>query len=97
MFDEDKKRKWKTNAEFEYFPLEFVLIVRKELKGKLQTQELFKFSIYVVNMFVFVWVVSHAEVCTTQKIICVWTVRWRLKKRAPPTPKKSLHCYCLCF
>ena len=52
MFDEDKK-KWKTTAEFEYFPPEFVLIVRKELKGKLQTRELFKFSIYVVNVFVF--------------------------------------------
>ena len=76
MFDEDKK-KWKTTAEFEYFPPEFVLIVRNELKGKLQTRELFKFSIYVVNGFVFVWVISHAEVCTTRKIICVWTVRWR--------------------
>ena len=44
--------------------------------------------IYVVNGFVFVWVISHAEVCTTRKIICVWTVRWRLKKHAPPPRKK---------
>ena len=96
MFDEDKKKKkWKTTAEFEYFPPEFVLIVRKELKGKLQTRELFKFSMYVVNGFVFVWVILHAEVCTTRKIICVWTVRWRLKKHAPPP--KSLYCYCLCL
>ena len=88
MFDEDKKKKkWKTTAEFEYLPPEFVLIVRNELKGKLQTRELFKFSIDVVNGFVFVWVISHAEVCTTRKIVCVWTVRWTLKKHAPP-PKK---------
>ena len=31
------------------------------------------------------------------KIICVWTVRWRLKNTPPPPPKKSLYCYCLCF
>ena len=49
-----KIKKIKTTAEFEYFPPEFVLIVRKELKGKLETRELFKFSIYVVNVFVFV-------------------------------------------
>ena len=54
MFDGDKKKKWKTTAEFEYFPPEFVLIVRKELKGKLQTRELFKFSIWVVNVFVLI-------------------------------------------
>ena len=83
MFDEDKKKS-KTTAKFEYFPPEFVLIVRKELIGKLQTRELFKFAIYVVNVFVFVQIVSHAKVCTTQKIIYVWTVWWRLKKRAPP-------------
>ena len=56
MFDEDKKKndeKQPPNS-VEYFPPEFVLIVRKELKGKLQTRELFKFSIYVVNVFVFV-------------------------------------------
>ena len=31
--------------------------------------------------------VSHAEVCSTRKIIYVWTVRWRLKKKRAP-PKK---------
>ena len=51
MFDEEKKMK--NNREFEYFPPEFVLIVRKELKGKLQTRELFKFFIYVVNEVMF--------------------------------------------
>ena len=54
MFDEDNNKKMKHNRRIWIFSPEFVLIVRKEPKGKLQTRELFKFSIYVVNVFVFV-------------------------------------------